>query len=243
MSGAPTRVSEPDLSPIGTGNVIVIVPVYNESAVIADVVRELRTAFTHVVCVDDGSADTSATLAAQAGATVVRHPTNVGQGAALQTGLTYGLGTSAEYFVTFDADGQHRVADALAMLEVARAGEADIVLGSRFLETGSNVPALRRLVLRAGILFTRATTRLAVTDTHNGLRVMTRHTARQVRLQLNGMAHASEILGGIARARLRYVEVPMTVVYSDYSRSKGQSSMNAVNVVIDLLLARARYAR
>jgi hypothetical protein len=129
------------------------------------------------------------------------------------------------------------------MLEIARDGDADIVLGSRFLEPRSEVPAVRRLVLGAGVLFTRLTTRLPVTDTHNGLRVMTRHTARHLKLQLHGMAHASEILGVVARHRLRFVEAPITVVYTDYSRSKGQSSVNAINLVIDLALARLRYAR
>ena len=227
----------------GNPDTVVIVPMYNEASVIASVVTELRQAFAHVVCVDDGSADDSAVLASRAGARVVAHPMNLGQGAALQTGLTYGLQTGASYFVTFDADGQHGLADTLAMLEVARGGGVDIVLGSRFLTATHSVPAVRRAVLRAGVLFTRITTGLRLTDTHNGLRVMNRRTALALRLRLHGMAHASEILGAVARHRLRYEEVPMTVLYTDYSRAKGQSSVNAVNIVFDLLLARARYAR
>ena len=98
-------------------------------------------------------------------------------------------------------------------------------------------------MLRGGRAFTRITTGLQLTDTHNGLRVINRGAALALRLRLHGMAHASEILGAVARHRLRYVEVPMTVLYTDYSRAKGQSSVNAVNIVFDLLLARARYAR
>ncbi len=134
----------------GNPDTVVIVPMYNEASVIASVVTELRQAFAHVVCVDDGSADDSAVLASRAGARVVAHPMNLGQGAALQTGLTYGLQTGASYFVTFDADGQHGLADTLAMLEVARGGGVDIVLGSRFLTaTHSSPPYGARCCARA----------------------------------------------------------------------------------------------
>lgn len=227
----------------GNDDTLVVVPMYNEASVITEVVTELRQVFSNVVCVDDGSSDGSAHLAALAGAQVVVHPTNLGQGAALQTGLTYGLRTGAEFFVTFDADGQHGLSDTLSMLNLARGGEVDIVLGSRFLQATHSVPAVRRLVLSAGVLFTRATTGLNLTDTHNGLRVMNRETAQVLKLRLHGMAHASEILNAVARHGLRYAEMPMTVHYTDYSVAKGQPSINAVNIVFDLLLARARYAR
>ena len=224
-------------------DVCVIVPMYNEAAVITDVVSCLAQAFETVICVDDGSHDGTAELAAKAGATVVHHPVNLGQGAALQTGVEFGLRSPARYFVTFDADGQHQVTDALAMLERLRRGDLDIVLGSRFLEAGADIPRVRRMVLRAAVTFTRATTRLTLTDTHNGLRVMTRSTARLLQLRLSGMAHASEILDVVARHRLTYEEMPISIMYSDYSRAKGQSSLNAVNVLIDLILARLRVIR
>lgn len=227
----------------GQSDTLVIVPMLNEASVITAVVAGLRQSFDHVVCVDDGSADESARLAAAAGAHVVSHPTNLGQGAALQTGLAYGLRTSAQYFVTFDADGQHGVEDALTMLAVARETEVDIVLGSRFLGASEAMPRSRRLVLKTGVAFTRFTSGLRLTDTHNGLRVLTRDAGRLLDLRQSGMAHASEIVGSVARHGLRYREVPMTVVYSEYSLAKGQSSVNALNIVFDLLLARARYVR
>ena len=117
----------------GNPDTVVIVPMYNEASVITGVVTELRQAFAHVVCVDDGSADDSADRVATAGAPGRGTPVNLGQGAALQTGLTYALTqTTRSYFVTFDADGQHGLADTLAMLDIARARRRH-VLGSRFL--------------------------------------------------------------------------------------------------------------
>ena len=226
-------------------DVCVIIPVYNEAGVIADVVREVREVFPNVVCVDDGSHDTSASEAADAGALVVRHLVNLGQGAALQTGLEFALARwpEVDYVVTFDADGQHRIEDAAAMVSEARRGEVDVVLGSRFLSDTQRIPPVRRVVLRGAVAFTRMTTGLALTDAHNGLRVLTRSAASTIKLRLNGMAHASEILEVIAKQRLRWTEVPIQIVYNDYSQSKGQSSINAVNIVFELFVNRVRVAR
>jgi hypothetical protein len=104
------------------------------------------------------------------------------------------------------------------------------------------MPTLRRHVLRGALLFTRLTTGLPLTDTHNGLRVMSRAAARRITITLTGMAHASEILAIIARQKIRYVEAPISVDYTEYSTAKGQSSLNAVNILFDLFLARARNA-
>ncbi len=242
----PQDNSSPDRSSASArSDVCVIIPVYNEAGVIADVVREVREVFPNVVCVDDGSHDTSASEAADAGALVVRHLVNLGQGAALQTGLEFALARwpEVDYVVTFDADGQHRIEDAAAMVSEARRGEVDVVLGSRFLSDTQRIPPVRRVVLRGAVAFTRMTTGLPLTDAHNGLRVLTRSAASTIKLRLNGMAHASEILEVIAKQRLRWTEVPIQIVYNDYSQSKGQSSINAVNIVFELLVNRVRVAR
>jgi glycosyltransferase involved in cell wall biosynthesis len=240
---AVTAESQKPLGPHRNDDVCVIVPMYNESLVIADTIRDLSTAFDRIVCVDDGSQDDTALLASRAGATVVHHPVNLGQGAALQTGVDYALGSGARFFLTFDADGQHRIEDAVAMVERLREGDLDIVLGSRFLGTELQVPRLRKAILWAAVLFTRMTTGLALTDTHNGLRVMNRSTAVLFKIRLSGMAHASEILDVVARHNLSYEEMPISVVYSEYSLAKGQSSLNAINVLIDIVLARLRVKR
>lgn len=220
----------------------VIIPMHNEAPVISSVVREATAAFRDVVCVDDGSSDASGVLAEREGAWVVRHASNLGQGAALQTGMSFALAkTSARWFVTFDADGQHRPEDALRMVEHARVTGVDVVLGSRFL--GTDVPTMpkrRRLLLETGVAFTRATTKMAVTDTHNGLRVLARPAAERIRIRLHGMAHASEILGQVSQLGLSYAEWPVSIRYTEYSLAKGQRSINAVNVLFDLALSKVR---
>jgi glycosyltransferase involved in cell wall biosynthesis len=216
-------------------DVWVIVPVYNEQSVIGTVVGEMLQTFPHIVCVDDGSSDGSAQAVAATGAHLVRHPINMGQGAALQTGLTYARARAGgRYFVTFDADGQHRVEDALRMLETARSGTADVVLGSRFLENAATVPWTKRAVLQLAAKLSPSARRLKLTDAHNGLRVLTRPVAEHLHVSMNRMAHASEIVAYLSRSSWRVVEVPVSILYTDYSKSKGQSLVNGVNILFDL---------
>jgi glycosyltransferase involved in cell wall biosynthesis len=216
----------------------VVIAAYNEAKVIAGVVADLKRLDYEVVVVDDGSADCTGRAAATAGAVVVKHPINLGQGAALQTGIEFALLEGADVVVTFDGDGQHRAAEIAGLIETLEREDADYVLGSRFLGTSMNQPLSRRLVLRAATWFTRITTRLRVTDTHNGLRAMTRRGASRIRLRQNRMAHASEILHQIADSGLKYVEAPVTIDYSAYSLSKGQSLGDSLMILTDLFARR-----
>jgi glycosyltransferase involved in cell wall biosynthesis len=214
---------------------------YNEVSVVGDVVAVLRRTFDHVVCIDDGSSDGSASAARAAGGVVLSHRINLGQGAALQTGFDYVLSrTSATHAITFDADGQYLVDDAVAMLEVASTSGVDIVLGSRNLGRTEGQPAARRLLMAAALRYSRSTSGLQLTDTHNGLRVLNRRALAAMDLRQRGMAHASEIEARIHQASLTWREHPVTMVYSDYSRSKGQSNLNAFNILYDLASARIR---
>ncbi len=212
----------------------VICAAYNEATTIGGVVAELRHAGHRVVVVDDGSLDRTQDVAAAVGAHVVAHPINLGQGAALQTGIDYALARGADVLVTFDADGQHRVSDIPRLLEALRRERADFALGSRFLGQTTNLPTLRRWLLQAATLFTRLTTGLLLTDSHNGLRALTRRGAAAIRLRQNRMAHASEILVEIAQSGLRYVEVPVTIDYTAYSLAKGQRIGDSVTILLDL---------
>lgn len=212
-----------------------VVPLYNEAQVVGDVVREAKKTFPNIVCVDDASTDDSVEQARLAGATVVRHPINLGQGAALRTGLDYALqDPSARYFVTFDSDGQHRVEDALGMVQKLATEQIDIVVGSRFLDGRTKPGLLKKFVLKLAVLFETLSTGVRLTDAHNGLRALNRTAASSVRILQNRMAHASEIVGEIGRNELRYAEYPVHVIYTDYSRSKGQSIWNSVNILNDL---------
>jgi glycosyltransferase involved in cell wall biosynthesis len=216
----------------------VVIAAYNEAKVIADVVADVRSTGHRVVVVDDGSRDGTGDIAARAGAIVIRHPINLGQGAALQTGIDFALMQGAEVVVTFDADGQHRAADVAGLVDALQQNGADFALGSRFLGSAIDLPPTRRALLRAATWFTRATTGLSITDSHNGLRAMSRRGAARIHLRQNRMAHASEILDQIAVSGLKYVETPVTIQYSAYSLAKGQSLFDALLIVLDLFARR-----
>ncbi|MFC9917627.1 glycosyltransferase family 2 protein [Agromyces binzhouensis] len=214
----------------------VVIPMFNEGSVVASVIEEVRRTFPHVVCVDDGSRDDSAARAEAAGAVVVRHPVNLGQGASLQTGFSYALrDPRTTEVVTFDADGQHQVADAVGMVRMLREGDYDVVIGSRFLDGRTTVGAIKRLVLKTAAWWTRVTTGMALTDAHNGLRVIDRGLLERIRIRQNRMAHASELVDQIGELDANWTEYPTHIVYTDYSKSKGQSLLNSVNILVDLL--------
>lgn len=210
---------------------------FNEASVVADVVTGLLPHLPHVVCVDDGSSDGSPEAARHAGAVVVQHPINLGQGASLQTGIDYALqDPELDCIITFDADGQHRVVDALAMRDRVLADEADIVLGSRFLDGRTKLAPMKRLVLKTAALQSRLSTGMDLTDAHNGLRVFNPYVARSIGLTQNRMAHASELVNQLAVLKPRWVEHPVEIIYTDYSKAKGQSLLNAVNILAELFL-------
>lgn len=217
----------------------VVVAAYNEQPRLGDTLRRLlATGYRNVVVVDDGSRDATGQVAREHGVWVLRHIINLGQGAALQTGITFALKHGAEVVVTFDADGQHDPTEIERLIAPVVAGTADLALGSRFLGTAENIPFARKLVLKGGVVFTRVFSNVKVTDTHNGFRAFSRAAAEKVKITQNRMAHASEILDRIREHDLRFVEVPCTIRYSAETMAKGQSSWNAVKIVLQLFLGR-----
>lgn len=213
----------------------IVIPAYKEAATIATVVSSLRAiGYSRICVVNDGSPDSTSALARKAGAYVLDHVINLGQGAALQTGITYALANGAQYVCTFDADGQHSAASVADLLEALQTSDAEVALGSRFLNKDSAVPPTRRWLLKAALIFTRMHARVRVTDTHNGLRLFTRDAAAGIKIQQAEMAHASEILQQLGAAKLKYVEVPVEISYSRYSKRKGQSGFDAVKILFDL---------
>lgn len=225
--------------PPTTDDTWIVVAAYNEGRRLTAALDALADhGYRNVVVVDDGSRDDTHQVALARGAWALRHLINRGQGAALQTGIDFALRRGARYIVTFDGDGQHSANEIPRLLEPLRAGTADVSLGSRFLGRAVNMPPSRRLVLKGGVWFTRAVSGIRVTDTHNGFRAFTRSAADKLKIRQDRMAHASEILDQIVEAGLRYIEVPVTIRYAAETTAKGQSSWNAVAIVVQYFLGR-----
>ncbi|OMC27960.1 glycosyl transferase [Mycobacterium sp. GA-1841] len=224
-------------------DVWVIIPAFNEASIIGDVITDVRSVFPNVICVDDGSRDDTAQLALQSGAHVVPHPVNLGQGAAIQTGVEYARSRPrARVFATFDADGQHQVKDVVRMIDRLDAEGANLVVGTRFADPDAHAvthtPPLKRIILRTAAFLSPRSRALGLTDAHNGLRVFDKVVADDLDLTMNGMSHAGEFIAVAYEKRWRVVEEPVEILYTDYSKSKGQPLLNGVNIVFDGLLRR-----
>lgn len=216
--------------------IVAVVAAYNEEKRIAAAIADASRFVNAVVVTDDGSVDDTVEVARRSGAHVLRHALNRGQGAALQTATDYALRElRADIIVHFDADGQLLGEEIPLMIEPILNGQADVVLGSRFLGTTQKMPFTRRLAVRGGILFTILISGIRVTDTHNGFRALSRHAAQNISITLDRFAHASQILDLIKANHLRYVECPVTIRYSAETLAKGASSLRMFGVVKDLL--------
>jgi glycosyltransferase involved in cell wall biosynthesis len=220
--------------------VMVIVPVYNEGKAVGATVQRLLAAGYRVVAVDDGSRDETPGVLRALPVDYIRHPVNLGQGAALQTGMSYALRAGADIVVHFDADGQHDAEQIQRLIAPIVDGSADVAFGSRFKrkEDAARVPLKKRIVLRGGILVSWIMTGVLLSDTHNGFRALSRQALQCVQLQENGFAHATEILQRVREAGLRYVEVPITISYTDYSQAKGQRISGSLSILFDLIMAK-----
>ena len=220
--------------------VFVVVPIFNEGPVIESTLKPLIDRGYSVVAVDDGSSDDTWAAIRSLPLYSLRHAINLGQGASLQTGTAFALAKGAEFVVHFDADGQHNPDDIEVLLDPLRRGEADVALGSRFLRDADRraVPRAKRLLLRTGRVVNGALTGMWLSDAHNGFRALTREAAAKIELRENRFAHASEILARIREAKLRFVERPTAIVYTERSVAKGQPMWNSIKIVFDMLLRR-----
>jgi glycosyltransferase involved in cell wall biosynthesis len=209
----------------------VVIAAYNEAAVIEGVVASVVEAGWNVVVVDDGSSDATVERARSGGGIVLRHAINLGQGAALQTGIDYAVRRGARNIITFDADGQHDPADIPTIVEALEKHE--IVLGSRFLGHVEGATQRRMAMLRAAVMMSNRLAGLKLTDAHCGLRGFRATVAPKLRITQDRMAHASELLKKIQSSGASFVEVPITVRYTEHSKAKGQSGFQAIRILFD----------
>ena len=218
-------------------SVCVIVPIFNEEQVVRKIVQSLVEENFATVIVDDGSSDNSLQSISDLPVKILKHSTNFGQGAALQTGFEFAKkNPNLEIFVTFDADGQHQIKDIENIVSPIKENKADIVFGTRFQDDKTKMPLLKRIILKLAIRYTNLSTGVPLTDAHNGFRAMNRTALNEMQLNLNGMAHASEIVAIAHKADLRIAETPVEILYTKYSKAKGQSILNSINILSDLFL-------
>jgi glycosyltransferase involved in cell wall biosynthesis len=225
---------------IKKNDIWIVLAAHNEASVIEKLLNELLTIFKNIVVVNDCSKDKTAEIVLNLKKIhLLSHVINLGQGAALQTGINYALRNGAKYIVTFDADGQHDAKEIMPMLRAMVKKRAVIALGSRFINSQNcSIPFLRQLILKFGIFFTLLTTRARLTDAHNGFRVLTENFAQSFEFKQNRMAHASEIISYIAINKINFIEYPVTITYTHYSVAKGQKNLDSLKIIFDLIVGR-----
>ncbi len=215
--------------------VVCVIPAWNEAKTIVNVVQEVKKYVDEVIVVDDGSEDETGRLARSAGATVLVHTINRGQGAALRTGTEYALNIGADIIVHFDADGQFAAQDIPKVISPVIQGEAEAVFGSRFLGERNNIPFLKKaIVLPLARLFNLVFLGVRVRDPQNGFRALSAQAARQLNWRQDKMAHCSEILWLARLAKINYQEVGVTVHYNNF----GQRMSGGWKIISDLFLGR-----
>jgi glycosyltransferase involved in cell wall biosynthesis len=228
-------------------NVVAIIPAHNEATHVAEVVRGAKKHVDVVVVVDDGSTDRTAKLARQAGALVVSHAFRCGPGAATMTGISAARALEAGAVVTIDADGQHNPDDIPQLLAPLRAGQADVVIGTRFWGgrdlspeeqgiTENTIPCIRKIFNGLGNVFTFFVTGRYVSDSQSGFKVFGHAALETLDLHLSGFEFCSEIIREIEQHRWRVIEVPIRVTYSEYTLAKGQSFSSGVITACKMLL-------
>ncbi|MFA6099453.1 MAG: glycosyltransferase family 2 protein [Patescibacteria group bacterium] len=206
--------------------VIGVIPAFNEQSRIAEVLRASLSYLDGIIVVDDGSSDQTFEVAASVDSsrvTVLRHAVNRNQGAALRTGTEAALMSGADIVIHLDADGQHDPKDLPDLIKPILDGQADVVLGSRFLGVeATGMPLVRRWLLKAGRWFNILALGISkkITDPQSGLRAMTAEAARRLRFYQDGKAHTSEILRCITRLGLRWVEIPAHIKYTEDTLTK-----------------------
>ncbi len=217
--------------------VAILIPAYNESAVLRKVVEELLAYRYTIIIIDDGSERPMKDHLKGLPVVVLEHPVNLGQGAALQTGLDYLKKLDPDIVITFDGDGQHDANDIPKLIEPILSNDADVVLGSRFLpEAKSSIPLSKKIVLQIARFVNLILSGVLLSDAHNGLRAFNNSAWKNIRITENRMAHASEILFEIKKHCFRIREVPVNIQYSIYSKKKGQSAWDSIKVLFDLVL-------
>lgn len=224
-------------------NTYIVLPTYNEGKVIKNTIRDIkREGYKNIILVDDGSTDKTYTQAMSEKIILIQHPINRGKGAATQTGIDAAKLLNADIIVTMDSDGQHNPKDIKTVIEPIINKQADVVIGSRFVKKSKQMPKSRKIMNKVGNIITYIFFGAMSSDSQSGFRAYSNKAANSVYSYMDRYEFESEMLGHIKAAKLKIVEVPIEVIYTDYSLNKykgekvtGQGLLNGFKMVIRLI--------
>ena len=222
-------------------NLLIGIPAYNEESKLKNIIKSLPDKLPGIsridtLVVDDGSQDSTASTARSAGVVVVRHLINRGLGGSLKTIFEYARKYNYDFLLTFDADGQHNPEDIKQLLLGVLKKNCDVVIGSRWLGKGRKSPILRYFINRLANIYTYLLYGCKTSDSQSGLRAFNKKAVSLINLTSDGMEVSSEFFREIYRHKLIFREVPISLIYTDYSLKKGQRITNASGVFLRLIL-------
>jgi UDP-N-acetylglucosamine---dolichyl-phosphate N-acetylglucosaminyltransferase len=220
----------------------ILIPAYNEERTLGQVIQQVKAVDLpgvekEIIVVDDGSSDNTANIARSRGAIVISHLLNRGVGGALGTGFEAALRLGSDVVVTFDADGQHSPDDIGKVIEPIRTGRADVVVGSRMIDS-SGMPWTRQIANHVANIVTWVLLAARTTDSQSGLRAFSREAARRMRITASRYEVSSEMCGEVKRLHLRFIEVPIQTIYTEYSLSKGQGFSVGLKTLFRLIISK-----
>tara|TARA_B100001250_G_scaffold386972_1_gene383956 strand:+ start:172 stop:849 length:678 start_codon:yes stop_codon:yes gene_type:complete len=217
-------------------DIYVIVPAFNEQNVIKDIINNLLKNFSNVIVINDGSNDKTLEIINDLDIKILSHEINLGVGAAVQTGFDYVSNIpDAKAVITFDADGQHLVDDAVAMAKEILICDEGIIFGTRFPKHSKNIPKVKRIVLKLIAKITDLVTGVILSDAHNGLKAYKVSTIKELELQFSSYSYESELITQVAKKKIEYKEMSTDIKYTSYSIKKGQKLLNGLLIIEDLL--------
>jgi len=212
------------------------IPAFNEEKNIASIISRLKDFTDSIVVCDDGSSDMTAKIAEDMGAILVKHPKNLGYGAAIRTIFLKAKDLESDVLVTLDGDGQHQIMDVEKILKPIEKNQADIVIGSRFLDKKSDVPKYREFGINVITKVTNVTIKNKLTDAQSGLRAYSKKVLSEIAPSDSGMGISTEILIKSSSKGFKIVEIPITISYAGET-----STQNPVSHGTSVLFSTIKY--
>jgi len=212
----------------------VFIPAYNEAIVIEEVIHRVKACgYSNIVLIDDGSIDDTFSRAIALGIYGINLSINRGVGAATQAAIHYAKSKNIEYLLLIDADGQHYPEDIDSLVMKINEGNADIVIGSRFLKKDRTIPRSRKIYNRLANMLTLLG-RTRVTDSQSGFRLLNNNAIHQLELDLDKYGVCTEMIWRAYQSGLKIEEVPIRVHYSEYTLKKGQNFWTGIKTAFQL---------
>lgn len=227
--------------------IVALIPAYNESRSIGDVIKKVSGYVDKVIVIDDSSSDQTAFIAQSLGAKVLNHFRNMGVGAAMQTGINYVKTIKPDIVVTLDGDGQHKPEDIPRMIQPILSSDADLVLGSRFLQGNPHMSLIKLFGNKFFAFLIRILVGVKLTDTQTGFRALNLKALMSLDLKAN-YTYVQEMIIDLYVKKFKIVEVPIRVLPRKYGHSKValnifKYALRTLSIIIYAYLHKAKHLR